>query len=694
MDGSLWKELAGLLNGSDDDTLRSVDKVVREIARTTRRTPDDVVKNCLSLALSSAIRGTHSKESGFLYHLFGRGRYVLECELGGRKGLVDSVKGIVGGYALPTYLLLLVASTASLTCVIAAMLGATSSRVAWLNLLVLPIVFSCVLAPSRRAIVRAFTPRVVPQVPRSIAQLELETLLVGLPVVVNRVADVAEAVKRVRELEAEYCGLQLRYVVLADFADSENQSPDTDKEVRLAAERESETLNVDISTNGAERFLFLLRERRWSSKQGYWMGWERKRGKVIELVSLLLRGESSSFHWAFGAQRSFLRSRRVSRLLVIDQRSWLDRDSLWNLLCAASHDANHARVDDAKAKLSSGFTFFQPRFLQLNENQVRSATKVGVRVESHGQDSRTSTLFPFHPFGLAGCRGGCLLIDVRSFDQLCADFPDDEILHHDLIEGFVGGTAEVSSATVQQVAPYWYLSRLVRGGRWLRGTVQLLTQTGPFARTSSEEYRRNPLPVAGRVYIYELVLAEQSVVASALLSCYFAVTHSPLFFLISILVTRSNVAELRRMVGAVSWLCERLPPSGDLRTLVAVYSRLLKATLQGLNRGALVIAMNSATLCINAAVVASSTLRAIWRSVLTKRRMLQWSDSTEVSGSELANLSAYWLVLWPASIAPTVTLILVLRDFSVRSWLSAFVCVIWIVSPVLAWILDWLKSKR
>jgi hypothetical protein len=84
----------------------------------------------------------------------------------------------------------------------------------------------------------------------------------------------------------------LHFALLTDFADAPAQtSPDDDHLVTFAREK-IDHLNQRY---GAGRFFLFHRERRWSAGEKRWMGWERKRGKLMEFNRLLRGASDTSF---------------------------------------------------------------------------------------------------------------------------------------------------------------------------------------------------------------------------------------------------------------------------------------------------------------------------------------------------------------------------------------------------------------
>lgn len=86
----------------------------------------------------------------------------------------------------------------------------------------------------------------------------------------------------------------LRFALLTDFADSENEpSPESNMLLRQAI-ADTQALNRRYPSS-RPRFYLLHRQPEWNPAEGTWMGYERKRGKLALLNSWLrYPGDNSS----------------------------------------------------------------------------------------------------------------------------------------------------------------------------------------------------------------------------------------------------------------------------------------------------------------------------------------------------------------------------------------------------------------
>ncbi len=94
------------------------------------------------------------------------------------------------------------------------------------------------------------------------------------------------------DLEARYLSNQdpnLHFGVLTDLPDTESRPMPGDRDplVELAI-RITDELNAKYAGEKGGSFVLLHRHRVFNARQGVWMGWERKRGKLLDLNKLLI----------------------------------------------------------------------------------------------------------------------------------------------------------------------------------------------------------------------------------------------------------------------------------------------------------------------------------------------------------------------------------------------------------------------
>ena len=106
--------------------------------------------------------------------------------------------------------------------------------------------------------------------------------LVPCPTLLTSLEGVQAQIER---LEIHYLASpqgELHFALLSDWADAAAETGDGDDALLAAARAAIDRLNQRYGpAPGGDRFLLLHRRRVWSDGEGCWIGWERKRGKLL-----------------------------------------------------------------------------------------------------------------------------------------------------------------------------------------------------------------------------------------------------------------------------------------------------------------------------------------------------------------------------------------------------------------------------
>ena len=117
--------------------------------------------------------------------------------------------------------------------------------------------------------------------------------LVAIPTLLLSEAQVHHLVE---ELEVRYLGnhdRNLHFAIVSDLPDSREPAPEDNELVAVCSNLITE-LNERYGAKKAGTFFHLHRHRVYNPREKGWMGWERKRGKLLDL-NQLLRGRFDSF---------------------------------------------------------------------------------------------------------------------------------------------------------------------------------------------------------------------------------------------------------------------------------------------------------------------------------------------------------------------------------------------------------------
>lgn len=337
--------------------------------------------------------------------------------------------------------------------------------------------------------------------PRKLPKLNFEA---GIPldcrtavVMPVLIADIEDVHRTFQCMEINYLNNKddhLVYVVLSDFVDAGDQVKDSDKTLLKATEESVDALNRRYSRDSP--FLVLHRRRCWNGAEGCWMGWERKRGKLIEFNRLLHGGEDTSFVERFGDRAALDALVSVRYVITLDADTQLPPGTARRLVGTIAHPLNRAVVDPAGQRVVAGYGFLQPR-LDIDPagaadtmfTEIFSGDRT-VDLYSHAVSDAYQDLFG------EGIFAGKGIYDPQVLEQtLVSRLPENAVLSHDLLEGAIGGAALLSDTVVYEQYPPNVFALLRRSHRWIRGDWQLLPWLRRRVPVAGGDKVKNPLPL-------------------------------------------------------------------------------------------------------------------------------------------------------------------------------------------------------
>ena len=180
------------------------------------------------------------------------------------------------------------------------------------------------------------------------------------------------------ELEARYLSNQdpnIHFGLLTDLPDKKTRPLDEDSNPLAAlAVQCVNDLNAKYGNERGGSFFLLHRHRIFNARQGVWMGWERKRGKLLDLNNYLLH-QHDSFPIKAGPLEALDRVRYV---ITLDSDTQLPRGTAARMIGTMAHPLNQAIVNPKLRIVTEGYGILQPR--------------VGVSVSSASR-SRLASLY-------------------------------------------------------------------------------------------------------------------------------------------------------------------------------------------------------------------------------------------------------------------------------------------------------------
>ena len=541
-------------------------------------------------------------------------------------------------------------------------------------LMIMP-VMQCAVELMNNSVTALFDPEPLPKLDFSeMVPAECATL-VAVPTLLMNEKQVRELVD---EMEVRFLANRdpnLHFVLLTDLPDSvskpheKDSNPLVDLAIRLI-----DGLNARYASSRNGGFLFLHRHRIFNVRQGVWMGWERKRGKLLDLNKLLV-GEYDAFPIKAGRLDVLPGIRYI---LTLDSDTQLPRGSAARLVGAIAHPLNQAIIDPKLRIVVEGYGILQPR--------------VGVSVSSASR-SRLAALYSgqtgFDVYARAisdayqdlygeGIFTGKGIYEVAALHAvLNRRFPRNALLSHDLIEGAYARAGLATDIEVIDDYPSHYSAYTRRKHRWVRGDWQIVQWM--FSRVPDESGKLLPSPIStiSRWKIFDNLrrsLVEPFTFILFILG-WLWLPGGPVYWTIVLflLFMFPTIVQLGFAVG---------------RGLLSKREGALSQALEGSGHATLLALLNLSFLPHQTLLVLDAVVRSLIRRFITGEHLLEWETAAE-SESKTRKVTPVdrYLALMPFIACGLALLVYFFSPHHEAFLVAAPILLLWCMATVLtAWL--------
>ncbi|MDN5781968.1 MAG: glycosyltransferase family 2 protein, partial [Luteimonas sp.] len=649
--------------------------VVERIARRDKRAEVDVAQAALELARDAAAQDDGNDIARHIgYYLVDAGLPRLEQALGLRRQLLALLRTGPARFPLLAYILPMAVVVAIFTN------GLMQDARAILDErgLLFLVGALAVIAFSELGVVLVNWLATILTVPRALPRLDFSS---GIPpdartlvVVPSMIGDVDSVHALADALEVRFLANRddnLCFALLTDFLDADAETLPDDAAVLAEARHAIEALNARHA--GSHDVFFLLhRPRTWNPRERTWMGHERKRGKLAALNAFLADGDATAFSSIVGDAQAL---QGVRYVITLDTDTRLPRDAARELVGTLAHPLNRARLDRQRRVVSGGYGILQPR-VGASMGGERRSWYARLYGSEPGIDPYTRTVSDVYQdlFG-EGSFVGKGIYELGAFEQtLAGRFPDNQILSHDLLEGCYARAGLVSDVQLYEDYPGRYALDVKRRHRWIRGDWQLLPWLLPWVPQASGRGERNPLSWLSRGKLLDNL--RRSLVSAA---------TTALFVLGWLLAPHA--------LGWTLWVLSTLLVAPLIAALTALLDKPrelpwrahLLHRAQAAGRDLARIVLGAALLPYDAFYSLDAIARTLWRMLVTRRRMLQWSPSSQVEKTLGHGLAASLYSMWFAPAFSIAVACMLMRLHPASLPIAAPLLALWLLSPWLAW---------
>ncbi|MCM0650836.1 cyclic beta 1-2 glucan synthetase [Clostridium swellfunianum] len=508
---------------------------------------------------------------------------------------------------------------------------------------------------------RLTSPRFVPKLELKEGIPEENSAIVVIPTLLNSEDRVHQLIS---DMEVYYLANQeknLYFALLGDFKDSFFEREEDDDIIVEAALNDIETLNKKYSHNGEDIFYFLNRYRQYNEKEEVWLGWERKRGKLMEFNALLRGDTSTSYNVISG---SIAKLQNIKYVITLDADTELARSVARKLIGAMTHMLNKPHIDYENKKVLRGYGLMQPR-VSVGIMAANKTMFSKIFSGETGIDLYTTAVSDVYQdvFG-EGIFTGKGIYDVDVFNFMLKDeIPENKVLSHDLLEGSYVRTALVTDVELIDGYPAYYNSSSMRLHRWIRGDWQI----------AGWITKKSPLNALSRWKIVDNLrrsLLTPSIILLVILA-FWILPQSDEWLIISVLAL----------------LCPILFDVSE-----AVAAPIKGISLSGrINSGKMAVEQIFLIFCFlpyQAYLMMDAIVRTVYRLKISKRKLLEWQTAADVEAKLGRKAENFIASMWPGSLIAVLILALAFNNSTSSGFLMLPSCLFWLISPLIAYLIS------
>jgi hypothetical protein len=473
----LAQDPVGAYTAMDPDSRLLYRKKIAALAARSDFTEIQIAKEALALAKEAYSRKYSDpriarRESHIGYYLVGEGRELLAQRVGFRPNVLHKLRFWMWRH--PDEFFLPGIAILTLSIITATLLFVTTRETSPVLVFLSMLLFllpgsQCAIQIIDTIITEILPAEILPKIDYTKGLPFDCVTLVAVPTLLLNEKQVHTLIE---DLEVRFLGNHdpnIHFALLSDLADSDHRASEDNPLIELCSSLIRE-LNEKYADQKKGSFLLLHRHRIYNPREKGWMGWERKRGKLLDL-NKFLRGQFDSFPIKVG-DLSILP--KVRFVITLDSDTELPRGSAHRMVGALAHPLNQAIIDPRKNIVVAGYGILQPRVGVSVLSTVKSrlaaiyAGQTGLDIYTRAVSDAYQDLYGEGSFtgkGIYEVDAVHAVLDQR--------FPRNALLSHDLIEGAYARAGLASDIEVIEDYPSHYSAYNRRKHRWLRGDWQI-----------------------------------------------------------------------------------------------------------------------------------------------------------------------------------------------------------------------------
>lgn len=341
--------------------------------------------------------------------------------------------------------------------------------------------------------------------------------MVAIPALLTNQGRVKELVENMENHYLSNPEANLYFALIGAFKDSQTSKDQSDDGIIAYALAVVKELNRKYAKGQKDIFYFYHRLRTFNETDSNWIGWERKRGALMEFNEMLLGAQDTSIYFY---SNGVLPATDIKYVITLDADTILPIGMAKKMIGTMAHPLNMPVIDPKKGIVVKGYGLMQPR-ISFDMASANQSIFSCIYTQQEGIDPYAGAISDVYQdlFG-EGIFTGKGIYDLRVFQKVLKGvIPENKVLSHDLLEGTYVRAALVSTLELVDAYPSRYNAFVTRLRRWIRGDWQLIQWLGRRVRNGENQLVNNPISAISKWKIFDNL--RRSLVAPSLMVVIF-----------------------------------------------------------------------------------------------------------------------------------------------------------------------------
>lgn len=568
-------------------------------------------------------------------------------------------------YQFRTIMYLLVITL--LTFIISFFLSKYFINMRWLGFLILLVPINQLVIKVINFLLTGLIPAtVLPKIDYSKGLSKDATTMVVIPTIISDTKKVKEMFDVLETFYLINKSDNLYFTLLGDAKASDKKDEKCDKEISLYGEELANSLNKKY---GRSLFYFIYRKRFFNESENCYLGYERKRGALLQFNKVLLgKMSDSASKKNFHVNTLEKTNLDIKYVITLDTDTRLVLSTALNLVGAMAHPLNKPVLNKDRTKVISGYGIMQPRVgvdIEATNKSLYSQIFAGVG----GFDTYSAVASNvYQDFLGEGSFVGKGIYDLKVFDEVLENtFPDNLILSHDLLEGNYLRVAYVSDVELIDDFPSEFLTDTTRHHRWARGDTQIIGWLFNTVRNKNNKKVHNPINLLGKFKILDNIV-RMFLMPSLLLILILSVFTNYYLWWIGFVV-------LEIAISIIFFLSSKVSLKNN-KKMTVYYKNLLAGGRSLLYRAFITFS----DIPFYSRLYLDAFFRTLYRLFVSHKNLLNWVTAEDVQKNAHSDLLTYIKNFIPNFVCSLIFIILGIFSKSYVYYIIAF---IFLIAPVI-----------